>query len=469
MASGYFAAFALLTTFAAASEPSNTAPQLNDAWPTAVFRIHDIGSERLAALKQSPGILWSVEFGSELLLSGDAKSLAALRTKPEFQHELGSIRRDEIMVAGHSCTDVQFQSWATVGGYDLLRVPSQLQRYQLSIHPALNSLPQAQSRDVVYARAQHNSPLPRTVLRANAFVDSVVARVNANRWFDTMSELANFNRNSYSAGLFSARDWIGQRFEESGLATSDFQFQLANITSCSPLPPPINLPNIIGTKVGLALPNEWVVIGAHYDSRNPSRCDGSANPQPGANDNASGCAGVIELARVFQDIRTDRSMLFMCFSGEEQGLVGSRRYVEALQANGDISKIKLMLNMDMIGYDVNNLQNARIEARVANQGLIDELLAAGNLYSPELNFITSTNPNGGSDHAPFMQAGVPAAVTWENGASAYPHYHLVTDVPSNMTGARTIAGGILKMNAAVLTNYARALEPDPPLFSDGFE
>jgi hypothetical protein len=136
-----------------------------------------------------------------------------------------------------------------------------------------------------------------------------------------MSTLAGFNRNSYSAQLFSARDWIRDRFVEAQLTPSDFSFELSNITSCTPTPAPVTLPNIVGRKQGSVLPEEWVVIGAHYDSRNASRCDGVLNVQPGANDNASGCAGVIELARVFADVATRRSMLFMCFSGEEQGLV----------------------------------------------------------------------------------------------------------------------------------------------------
>lgn len=447
------------------------APRLDVPLPTITLAIHDAGAARVQALSKLPGVAWSLELGSELLIGVDDAALPQLRELPEYLAEPGRIARDDLMVSGHVCGDLSARIWAVVGGFDLVQVPAPLQFYQQLAHPMLNRLNQlAESGDalhLIYAKAQRNQIDQPSARRADPLVDSLVARVDPERWFQTMSSLAAFNRNSYSAGLFTARDWIAQRLSETSLSTSNFEYSLANITSCVPTPAPITLPNVIGTKVGLATPNEWVVVGAHYDSRNPGRCDGSASPQPGANDNASGCAGVIELARVFERIPTDRSMLFMCFSGEEQGLVGSRRYVESLQGNGDIAKVKLMLNMDMIGYDVNNLQNARIESNVANQALINQLLAAGNLYSPQLNFITSTNPNAGSDHFYFLQAGVPTAVTWENGASGYPQYHQVGDLPGAMTGARVIAGGILRMNAAVLADYARVVRVQD--FANGFE
>lgn len=450
---------------------AQAAAPFDEAVATVTLAIHQAGPERLQALSTHTGVRWSLELGSEMLIGVDDDALPQLRLLPEYLAEPGRVARDDLMVSGHVCGDISARTWAVVGGYDLVQVPAPLQFHQQLVHPMLNRLTQLQAprnaAHLTYAKAQVNQREQASARRADPLIDGIVARVDPERWFQTMSALAGFNRNSYSTGLFTARDWIAQRFSEARLSPSNFEFSLANITSCSPTPPPITLPNVIGTKVGLATPNEWVVIGAHYDSRNPSRCDGANNPQPGANDNASGCAGVIELARVYERIPTDRSMLFMCFSGEEQGLVGSRRYVESLQSSGDITKVKLMLNMDMIGYDNNNLQNARIESNVANQALINQLLAAGNLYSPELNFITSTNANSGSDHFYFLQAGVPTAVTWENGASSYPQYHQIGDVPAAMTGARLIAGGILRMNAAVLADYARVVRVED--FADGFE
>ena len=66
-----------------------------------------------------------------------------------------------------------------------------------------------------------------------------------------------------------------------------------------------------------------------------------------------------------------------------------------------------------------------------------------------------------------VAAGVPGAFTWENGAGIYPHYHQSTDLPANMLRARELAGGILKMDAAVIAGLAGASEA--AMFKDGFE
>ena len=209
------------------------------------------------------------------------------------------------------------------------------------------------------------------------------------------------------------------------------------------------------------------MVGAHYDSRNSARCDGVANAQPGANDNASGCAGVIELARAFVNVPTQRSILFMCFSGEEQGLVGSQRYVASLSASGDIARVKHMINLDMIGFDPSGSLDARIDTNAANAGLLTQYAGAAATYAPELNIITSSTTSANTDHWYFLAAGVPAVFTWENGANGYyPQYHQSTDLPANMTRARELAGGILKMDAAMLASVAGL---SPPLFADGFE
>ena len=319
--------------------------------------------------------------------------------------------------------------------------------------------------DGLIAREFANSDAPRVVLGSTPEVQAIVDGVDAERWFQTMSLLAAFNRNSYSAALGPARDWILSAFEGAQLTTSIFPYTLANVSGCAGAPA-IDIDNPIGTKVGTTLAGEWIVVGAHYDSRNSVRCDGVANPQPGANDNASGCAGVIELARVFAHVPTERSILFMCFSGEEQGLVGSRRYVESLTASGDISRVKHMINLDMIGFDPGGSLDARVDTNAANASLLTQYAAAAATYAPELNLIGSSSTSANTDHWYFLQAGVPAVFTWENGAGIYPHYHQSTDIPENMTRARELAGGILKMDAAMLATVAGLV---PPLFADGFE
>lgn len=98
-----------------------------------------------------------------------------------------------------------------------------------------------------------------------------------------------------------------------------------------------------------------VIIGAHYDHLGLGKDGGSldANPQDkihnGADDNASGVAGVLELAKYFKNnsIKEKNNFLFICFSGEELGLIGSKFYTE--HPTVDLTKVDFMINLDMVG------------------------------------------------------------------------------------------------------------------------
>jgi hypothetical protein len=98
-----------------------------------------------------------------------------------------------------------------------------------------------------------------------------------------------------------------------------------------------------------------IVIGAHYDHLGLGHDHNSLDPEPtgkihnGADDNASGTAGVIELARYYaqNQEKEKHNFLFICFSGEELGLIGSKRYTE--NPSIDLTKVSFMINMDMIG------------------------------------------------------------------------------------------------------------------------
>jgi hypothetical protein len=430
--------------------------------PTVIVDISGIGATHLQALKDDPSVRWSAEFGTEMLLGVAPESLPGWQSRERVRAGIGTLATDEIWVRDHVCAHQASQpALGVVGGYEVLRMPPSVVRYGQRSGMIGNPLP----ADGVIAREMANSDVPRAPMGATPELQAVVNRVDAERWFQTMSLLAGFNRNSYSAALGPARDWILGAFESAGLTTSVFPYTLANVSGCTGAPA-VDIDNPIGTKLGTSLADEWIVVGAHYDSRNSVRCDGVANPQPGANDNASGCAGVIELARVFADVPTQRSVLFMCFSGEEQGLVGSRRYVESLTTSGDIARVKHMINLDMIGFDPSGALDARVDTNAANAALLTQYAAAAATYAPELNLIGSSNTSANTDHWYFLQAGVPAVFTWENGASIYPHYHQSTDVPANMTRARELAGGILKMDTAMLATVAGLV---PPLFADGFE
>ncbi|WP_395792851.1 M28 family metallopeptidase [Aquimonas sp.] len=431
--------------------------------PSVIVDIRSAGAEGVAALKQSRDVRWSAEFGTELLLGIEPAALDAWLSRADTRSG-PTLARDEIVVRDLVCTvHAPEPTVAIVGGYSLVRRPAALARVAglggLGGKPIpADGVVAVSSRNLALARPKQ-APEPRTA--------AVVAAVDAERWFGTVQSLSDFDRNSFSADLGNAHNWILTRFSEAGLTTSSHAFTL-NASGCSPTPPPVQINNPIGIKQGQTLPNEWIVVGAHYDSRNVGRCDGSAEPQPGANDNGSGCSGVIELARVFQNMPTARSIVFACFAGEEQGLVGAYAWVQSLQQSGQLAGVRHMVNLDMIGHAVDDGLATRLETTSTYFSQRQLYVDAAATYAPELTIILPANTQAYSDHWPFIAAGVPAVFTWENGAGIYPHYHQATDLPANMLRARAIGGGILRMDAAVVAQLAEVVIT-PPLFADGFE
>jgi hypothetical protein len=439
------------------------ATPLNAAEPTVIVEVSRVGAAELARLKQTPGVQWSAEFGNELLLGVSPDTLPDWLARDDVRAGPERLAAEEIVVRDHVCTvHEQEPALTVIGGYEILRKPPALARATRGALVPGEPLP----ADRVVSRAAWNLDVPVVRGTVDPAVQALTARVDAERWFQTVVGLSAFDRNSFSSALGPAHDWILARFGEAGLATQSFTFQLdGGNAGCNPPRPVVTLANPIGVKRGATLPDQWVVVGAHYDSRNTVRCD-TVDPQPGANDNASGCAGVIELARVFAGVETSRSILFMCFSGEEQGLVGSRRYVESLQASGDINRVRYMINLDMIGYAVDNTLATRIETTPAFASELTRFAAAAATYAPELGPILSSSTQAYSDHWYFLAAGIPGAFTWENGAGIYPHYHRATDVPANLLRGRELARGILKMDIAILAAEAGLIAP---LFANGFE
>ena len=157
--------------------------------------------------------------------------------------------------------------------------------------------------------------------------------------------------------------------------------------------------------------NEILVISSHHDS---------VAGAPGANDNASGTAMTIELARILKNIPTDTEIRFITFGAEEAGLIGSIHYVENLPKN-EIGRIVANFNLDMVGSkDAGELILQTVDEK---PNLVTDLVQAA---SKKLNGkATPFNQGDSSDHVPFAQAGIPAALFIHNPAE--PWYHKPED------------------------------------------
>lgn len=214
-----------------------------------------------------------------------------------------------------------------------------------------------------------------------------------------------------------AREYILKEFEAVGIAPYKGQFEytfgirVQSIRATGT--------NIVGVIEGNDpnLKNEYIVLGAHYDHVGYEMNDGEKIIYNGADDNASGVASIIEIARKIneQDIQLKRSILFIAFDAEESGLLGSKHFVS--DTNLMPKDVKFMFSVDMVGmYSANDgLELSGILS--LSEGA--ELIAAA-LDEKEV-LITKTNANIGqrTDTKPFGDVGVPSAHVFTGLKSPY--------------------------------------------------
>ncbi|WP_207842331.1 M28 family metallopeptidase [Williamsia soli] len=210
--------------------------------------------------------------------------------------------------------------------------------------------------------------------------------------------------------------------------------------------------NLLAHRTGTgAAPRGLVAVTAHLDSVNQ---EGRSLPAPGADDNASGSAGVLELGRVLAGRTWSNDVVLILFGGEEQGLLGSIDHVGGLDTETR-ARLSAIINMDMIGRKNTTQPGVMIEGGTASKALMSELVAAAGTWTA-LQVTTSLNPFA-SDHVPFIDAGLPAVLTIEADDRANTDVHTAGDVLDTVDPS--VALEILTMNLAVL---ARHLEGRPP-------
>ncbi len=189
-----------------------------------------------------------------------------------------------------------------------------------------------------------------------------------------------------------------------------------------------------------------IIIGAHYDhlGKGPNRSSREEDPSDkihyGADDNASGVAGVIALADYFSNNNRAENFnfIFTCFSAEELGLLGSKDLVEKLKSFDN--NINYMLNMDMIG----RLDEEKRNLHITGIGTAAEW---GHLFSNinhSVNFVFDSSGIGGSDHTSFYLANIPAIHFF---SGVHSDYHKSSDTPDkiNYTGQVEILNIIIQL------------------------
>jgi hypothetical protein len=168
------------------------------------------------------------------------------------------------------------------------------------------------------------------------------------------------------------------------------------------------------------------IISAHYDSISQTPFDAA----PGADDNASGVAAVLEIARILSQHSFPCTIRFVNFAGEEQGLIGSAHYAEEAARRGDI--IHGVLNLDMIAYESVPPNDHKVDIHAGTalpsislaEALLDSVSDFGLDLLPQ---VITASATWRSDHASFWNQAVPALLAAEDMDDFNPHYHSTRD------------------------------------------
>jgi uncharacterized repeat protein (TIGR01451 family) len=286
-------------------------------------------------------------------------------------------------------------------------------------------------------------------------IQNLVGSVSQTNIYTTILELqdddslpgwdARRSRYTYAPELSIERDYVHDRMAMLGLDVRYHNFSFSGRS----------LDNIEGTLAGWGPGSDLVyVVCAHYDSvsENPY------NAAPGADDNASGVAAVLEAARVMSQYRYRHTVRFVTFAAEEQGLIGSYYYVADAYSEG--TDIGGAVNLDMIAWDSNSDDVMEIHAgtRVDSQALGTTFLNANTTYGislvPELITHGATTR---SDHARFWNQGYPAILAMEDIQDYNPYYHRTSDTLDKLD--LPYATKFVETTVAALAELAEIIPP----------
>jgi Zn-dependent M28 family amino/carboxypeptidase len=286
---------------------------------------------------------------------------------------------------------------------------------------------------------------------------SAAARVERQRLMDTVNALpakrSARSDTEHLEGLYKTQELIQARLKELGLVPALLEVDFLG----SEHDPKKPLCNIVVELPGRALKEgearEVVLVGAHFDA---------VPAAPGADDNATGVAALLELARVLKDEPRERAVRLCFFNLEEQGMVGSSIYAHdiAPRLRDAKEKIVLMLSLDMLGYyrteqgtqktfipEATGFKSPKegdfiaVVTTLRHRPACQDFVKRMRLAEPEakvvsVDFLPALADLLRSDHAPFLGMGIPSMLITDTADYRNPHYHKPTDTPDTLDPER---------------------------------
>jgi hypothetical protein len=326
----------------------------------------------------------------------------------------------------------------------------------------------------------------------NPTVKEIVDEVSEERIATTLKKLESFgtrdifsDQENETQGIGAARRWISAQFK-SYSPKLQVSFDSYRVKKKGRIFRDLELHNVVAVLPGKTNPERQFIISAHYDSvALKRRPEGEAaageelvyseatleKTAPGVTDDGSGTAAVLELARVMSQYEFEKTIVFVTFAGEEEGLIGSSLY--ARKAHEAKQTIDGVLNNDIIGSDVtgNGRSNNRLvwlfseePSDSPSRQLARYMRDIGERYVPSMrvdDVFRHDRFSRGGDHTPFNQEGYAALrVTTPN--ENFANQHTPTDTFANTSAPYTTR--VAKVNAAALASLA--LAPKAPMVTE---
>lgn len=268
---------------------------------------------------------------------------------------------------------------------------------------------------------EHDYPV---VTEENPRIRAMMDSVSADNIRATIEHLSAYHTRRFdSRYIYDVQDWLVASYKQLYVDT----VMLHDFKVDKPDYPEETADNVLAVQWGTKTPNEYVICGAHYDSWNPDGADPDTIRSPGADDNASGVAGILETARILSNYTFDRTIIYSNWCAEEIGLVGSAAYAADCAAQG--MDIVGYFNLDMTGYleegtDIHvHLMYTTQDSLIANY-----VFNLSHVYFPDMLIKQHWLAWGDSDYSSFNRNGYPAVHPFEDVHSSSPYIHSRQDV-----------------------------------------
>lgn len=245
-------------------------------------------------------------------------------------------------------------------------------------------------------------------------IDSITATIN---------HLSNYHTRRYdSRFIYEVQDWLYERYNTLPVDTvikHDFKLHGLSITETGD--------NILAIQWGTKTPEEFVICGAHYDSYAWDGYDPDTIRSPGADDNATGVAGIWETARILSHYTFDRSIIYANWCAEECGLVGSAAYASECAEQG--MDIVGYFNLDMTGYLAEGSEiHVHLLYTTRDSLIANYVYNFSHVYFPEMPISQNWLVNADSDYSSFNRNGYAAVQPFEDVHASSPFIHTRNDI-----------------------------------------